>query len=425
MSKNKGETESPEFVEALALTLHGHQVGVLSHHSNGRNRLTFNPAYQALPDDKKPVVTLTQRVNSSYLDKPLSNAQRIPPVLSNLLPEGALREWISSSLKVHPSHEFALLTWLGRNLPGALIAEAILPGEIPAWALTSKEKIEPIQINPTAATQKFSLAGVQMKFSSLRADGRFNISADMGEDSWIIKTPSTVHKNVPTNEYSAMKLAEAIGVTIPEIELVPLNSLNKLPDIQLPNETLAYAIRRFDRDTQGRIHTEDFAQIFGLYAHDKYGKRNYEQIASSLYHYGEEGLEDSLQLARRLLANILLANGDAHLKNWTIIYPDGISPRLAPAYDIVSTLPYVEGESDIALNLGKQKNWHAIDMETFQTWAKRTGLPWPAIKIHLLDAITSARELWPEMLKDLPMLEQHKDTIKTHWTRLSDDFRIF
>jgi serine/threonine protein kinase HipA of HipAB toxin-antitoxin module len=40
------------------------------------------------------------------------------------------------------------------------------------------------------------------------------------------------------------------------------------------------------------------------------------------------------QFARRLLVNILVANGDAHLKNWSLIYPDTVTPELAPAYDI-------------------------------------------------------------------------------------------
>src|SRR5690606_11918442 len=99
----------------------------------------------------------------------------------------------------------------------------------------------------------------------------------------------------------------------------------------------------------GRIHSEDFAQVFELYAHEKYGRRNYEQIAATIYHYGGEGLPDTQQMARRLLANILLANGDAHVKNWTLHYPDQRTARLAPAYDILTTLPYIRGETDLAL----------------------------------------------------------------------------
>ncbi len=413
-----------ESVEALQLTLHGQRVGIVTHYSGGKNILTFDPEYRAMTEETRATMTLTQRINPNYLDKVLRSSQRVPPVISNLLPEGALREWMSTTLKIHPANEFPLLAWVGNNLPGAIIAGPVPGGRIPAWALSARDQVEAVQINVKGTAQKFSLAGVQMKFSTTRQDGRYNISAELGADSWIVKTPSTVHRNVPENEYSAMKLAEAIAVDIPEIELISLDSLDNLPEIQLPDESFAYAIRRFDRDAQGRIHTEDFAQVFELYAHDKYGKSNYEQIAAALYRFGADGLEDIQQMTRRLLANILLANGDAHLKNWTLIYPDTINPRLAPAYDIVSTLPYIRSETGIALNLGKRKEWYSMDLTTFQTWAQRTGIPWPAVKVHLLDALTAARDLWPRMLQDLPMQETHKEVLKSHWSKLPADFKL-
>ena len=413
-----------ESVEALQLTLHGQRVGFVTHYSGGKNILTFDPEYRAVPEETRATMTLTQRIDPNYLDKVLRSSQRVPPVISNLLPEGALREWTSTTLKIHPANEFPLLAWVGNNLPGAIIAGPVPGGRIPAWALSARDQVEAVQIDVNGATQRFSLAGIQMKFSATRQDGRYSINTEVGADSWIVKTPSTVHRNVPENEYSAMKLAEAIAVDIPEIALISLDSLDNLPDIQLPDESLAYAIRRFDRGAQGRIHTEDFAQIFELYAHDKYGKSNYEQVAAALYRFGADGLEDIQQLARRLLANILLANGDAHLKNWTLIYPDTINPRLAPAYDIVSTLPYIRGEMGIALNLGKRKEWYSMGLATFQTWAQRTGVPWPAVKVHLLDALTAARDLWPRMLQDLPMQETHKEVLKSHWSKLPADFKL-
>ncbi len=413
-----------ETVEALRLSLHDRRIGVITHYSGGKNILTFDPEYAALPQEIQPIMTLTQRVDRKYFERALLNAQRLSPVISILLPEGALREWMVASLKIHSSNEFPLLAWTGNNLPGAIIAAPVPMGEIPAWALSARDRVEAIQIDVRNAAQKFSLAGVQMKFSTTRKDGRFNIGAGIGGDSWIIKTPSTIHQNVPENEYSAMRLAQAIGVKIPEIELIALDALDNLPDIQLPDETVVYAIRRFDRGEQGRIHTEDFAQIFELYAHDKYGKRNYEQIAAALYRYGTAGLSDIQQMARRLLANILLANGDAHLKNWTVIYPDTINAELAPAYDIVSTLPYVKGETGLALNLGKQKRWYVVNLETFKTWSQRIGVPWPAVRVHLLDALSKARDTWPQLLQELPMREAHKEIMKDHWTRLSADFRM-
>jgi serine/threonine-protein kinase HipA len=200
--------------------------------------------------------------------------------------------------------------------------------------------------------------------------------------------------------------------------------LDNLPDIQLPNEVHAYAIKRFDRQEGHRVHTEDFAQVFQVYSHEKYQKFNYEQIANSLYQYGSQGLKDVQQMARRLLVNILLANGDAHLKNWSLIYPDSKRPMLSPAYDIVSTLPYVEGEQEFALNMAKNKNWYQADMASFEAWAKRIGAPWQAIKVHLEETLELARGHWLKMLTELPMDELHQQTLKAHWQNLHHDFRI-
>ncbi|MGO3740291.1 MAG: type II toxin-antitoxin system HipA family toxin [Marinomonas foliarum] len=89
---------------------------------------------------------------------------------------------------------------------------------------------------------------------------------------------------------------------------------------------------------------EDFAQVLVKYPHEKYNSDNYEQIAKNLYQFSGDGLNDVQQLARRLLVNTLLANGDAHLKNWSLLYSDQAPPKLSPAYDIVTTSVYIENE---------------------------------------------------------------------------------
>ncbi|MGP2852979.1 type II toxin-antitoxin system HipA family toxin [Serratia bockelmannii] len=413
-----------ESVQALALILHGVRVGVLAHYSGGRNILTFDPHYLALPGRVRPLFTLRQKAHAGYLEQVLQSSQRLPPVLSNLLPEGALRAWVAQSLKAHVNEEFPLIAWAGGNLPGALEARPLAASDIPAWALRSRGELEAVQIDVGMEAQKFSLAGVQMKFSSVRKEGRFNISSQVGADSWIIKTPSTVHRHLPENEYTAMRLAQAIGVDIPDIELVELTRLEHLPDIRLADEPYAYATRRFDRSESGRVHAEDFAQIFEIYAHDKYRGKNYDQIAAYLYEYGSESLADVQQMARRLLANILLANGDAHVKNWSMFYPNQTDIRLSPAYDIVTTLAYIPGESEAALNMAKEKRWDRISMQTFERWAERVDIPWSAIRVHLVDAIDKARNLWPALLEELPMADDHKSVLRRHWAALSPDFRL-
>lgn len=268
------------------------------------------------------------------------------------------------------------------------------------------------------------LAGVQMKFSMKEKEGRYNLTKGNELGDWIIKTPSTKHRHVPLNEYTAMSLAALAGIDIPDIKLVDLDKLDNLPPINLPEERQAFAIKRFDRDGRRRIHMEDFAQLLVKYPHEKYNSANYEQIGRVVYDYSGEGLADVQQLARRLLVNVLLANGDAHLKNWSLIYPDQITPRLSPAYDIVTTRVYIENESEFALNLGKNKRWYATTMSHFRSWAEKSGIPWRVIKPHLDDTMEKARTLWPKALEDLPMADAHKRTVKTHWRELKDDFRI-
>ncbi len=221
-----------------------------------------------------------------------------------------------------------------------------------------------------------------------------------------------------------MTLASLAGVDIPDIKLVDLDELDNLPQINLPDEKQAFAIRRFDRYENERIHMEDFAQILVKYPHEKYNSANYEQIGRILYGYSGDGLTDIQQFARRLLVNILLANGDAHLKNWSLHYSDQITPRLSPAYDIVTTSIYIDDEKRFALNLGKTKDWYKVTYENFQSWSDSSEIPWRAIKPHLDDTLDKAKSLWPEAIKNLPMNEEHKMKLKKHWGKLHKDFRF-
>ncbi len=142
-----------------------------------------------------------------------------------------------------------------------------------------------------------------------------------------------------------------------------------------------------------------------------------------LYQSSSERLKDIQQMARRLLINILLGNGDAHLKNWTLIYHDGYSPCLSPLYDVVFTVPYIEHDN-LALKMTASKQWFDITLKHFEIWSEKAGAPWIAVKPHLFDVMSKARNEWPELLQELPMAQEHKAELKRHWERLSTDFKI-
>ena len=413
-------------VTVLQLSVHGVLIGYLAGYKNGRNVLSIADTFKN--DSKRPTFSMITHPTFPHATKlmaePWVRNHRLHPVLSNLLPEGSLRELIAQELKVHVDNEFQLLSYLGEDLPGAIKATPMEPEDVPAHVLNTHGKAKAVKFDKVTQENKFSLAGVQMKFSMKEKDGRYNLSKGDVLGDWIIKTPSTKHKFVPLNEYTAMSLAGLAGVDIPEIKLVKLDKLDNLPQINLPDEREAFAIKRFDRDDTQRIHMEDFAQILAKYPHEKYTSANYENIGKVIYDFSGDGLADTQQFARRLLVNILLANGDAHLKNWSFLYADKITPRLSLAYDIVTTNVYIENETQYALNLGKTKDWYTVTMAHFQWWADKSDIPWRAIKPHLDDTLSKARELWPAALNALPMVDAHKDALKAHWGKLQKDFRV-
>lgn len=428
-------TDTGDEVNVLQLSIHGVLVGYLVGFKDGRNVLSIADTFKNNPE--RPTFSLITHPKfpnvAKLMAEPWARNQRLHPVLSNLLPEGSLRELIAQGLKVHVDNEFHILSYLGEDLPGAIEATPLEPEHVPVYlldgVLSTHGKAKAVKFAKTRQENKFSLAGVQMKFSMKEKDGRYNLSKGDVLGDWIIKTPSTKHKFVPLNEYTAMSLAKLVGINIPEIKLVELDKLDNLPQINLPDEKHAFAIKRFDRasidqEKGQRIHMEDFAQILVKYPHEKYTTANYENIGKVIYDFSGDGLADAQQCARRLLVNILLANGDAHLKNWSFLYADKITPRLSPAYDIVATKVYIEHETQYALNLGKTKEWYTVTMANFEAWAVKSGIPWRAIKPHLEDTLSKARKLWPEALNALPMYDAHKEGLVAHWGRLQEDFRI-
>lgn len=431
-----------EKLRLLELTLHDNLVGYLAGFQSGRNVLLFDDSFRN--DANRATLSVITRPDFPKSDQLLAQDwvknHKLHPILSNLLPEGSLRELIAQGLKAHVDHEFKLLGALGHDLPGALIATPIRADQVPA-SLKQRLRLssnQPFEITDEERIQndKFSLAGVQIKFSMRENSGRFTLGfngankPELGD--WIIKTPSVKHPNVPLNEYTAMKLAEAVGIEIPEVRLVEMSQLDNLLPVNLPDEQFAYAIKRFDREKMQspqssevkRIHMEDFAQVLVKYPYQKYDSANYEQIGRVIRQFSAEPNADLQQFARRLLVNILLANGDAHLKNWSLIYRDQKNPRLSPAYDILTTSLYIKDERQLSLNLARNKDWYQVNLEHFKFWSEQVDVPWRVIKPHLDDTLEKARDLWPSLISQLPITDAHKTKLQQHWKLLRTDFRV-
>lgn len=216
----------------------------------------------------------------------------------------------------------------------------------------------------------FSLAGVQLKFSTIAGEhGGLTIPTHGVGGDWIIKLPAQNYTNVPENEYAMMQLAQTIGTPIPEIRLVSLTAISNLPEMGILSGKQALAVKRFDRMSDSkRVHIKDFAQVYNIYPSKKYKGVSHANMASMLLLLtGETGLIDYI---RRLAFSVLIGNGDMHLKNWSLIYYDGRTPALSPSYDFLSSIPYLPGD-DMALTLGDTRDMQQIGLHQFEKLAKK------------------------------------------------------
>lgn len=338
-----------------------------------------------------------------------SSRMRLPPFFSNLLPEGPLRELIAEREGIRKQREFFLIARLGEDLPGAV---TVTPTTTLSW-----ETGEPLETTgePVEAMGplRFSLAGVQLKFSMLRKDRGMTLPMGGKGGDWIVKLPDNRYDRVPENEFSMMRWARASGIQVPEFQLERVADLEGLPEGIILREELAYAVRRFDRPEPGRrVHMEDLAQVLGLYSDEKYKKVNYETVAKIILNVaGRSELEEFL---RRLVFVIAIGNGDAHTKNWSLLYPDGIHATLSPAYDLVSTIQYMPNDT-IALNLARSKRFEDVSLASFERLARKLDLDRQEVLPIIASTVEATLQSWSDLRGELPIPEAFKRRIEDHF----------
>jgi serine/threonine-protein kinase HipA len=342
-------------VKALAVYLQDRLIGIINRLAGDRHLFAFEQHYIDHPD--RPTLSLSYKGQTGGLVTAVRPvARRLPPFFSTLLPEGPLRNYLAGKAGVKPEREFFLMAVLGADLAGAV---TIRPLDGQGDVHDPVEADEQDDDRPRTGVLRFSLAGVQLKFSAvMEASGGLTIPAHGIGGSWIVKLPSLQYPSVPENEYVMLELARAIGIQVPAIRLVGIADIEGLPPHAAQMKGQALATERFDRSAGGgQIHMEDFAQVFGLFPHDKYSHRSYANIAAVLW--AEAGDTSTYEFIRRLVFSVMIGNADMHLKNWSLLYPDGRHARLSPAYDFVSTLPYIP-EDKLALSFGGSRSLSEI-----------------------------------------------------------------
>jgi serine/threonine-protein kinase HipA len=197
-------------------------------------------------------------------------------------------------------------------------------------------------------TKRLSISGVQLKYSLQLNGGELAFTETAGQ--YILKPvpPSAIaySEQAPENEHLTMQIAEQVY----KINTSP-NAL-----IYFEDGTPAYITRRFDvRPDGSKYLQEDFAQLTGR-AKPTHGENfkydgTYEEIGHLIKKYVAASMPAMETFFKTIFFNYLLSNGDAHLKNFSLIQSGAGEYVLTPAYDLMSTIVHVPGETDTALDL--------------------------------------------------------------------------
>ena len=394
-------------VSVLEVQLYGETVGTLTRLQGDRNLFAFTQGF--VDNAARPTLGLSVKDSLGELITAYRpTLARLPPFFANMLPEAVMRDYLAQRAGVNPKREFSLLWALGKDLPGAVTIKA---ADDDAWPPEPDSDADKREAGRRKA-MRFSLAGVQLKFSGvMAATGGLTIPAEGTGGSWIVKLPSARFEGVPENEFAMMNLAKAVGIDVPELKLVPLAEIEGLPEGLGVLEGPALAVKRFDRSAEGLVHIEDFAQVFGVYPEGKYKMASAKNIAEVLA--AESTADDIAEFIRRLTFNVLIGNADMHLKNWSLIYPDRRRARLSPAYDFVSTIAYIPDDK-AALKFGRTKRMDEYSLDELSWIAAKARLPEKLVLDTAAETAARFEAVWTAEQKHLPLTKNLLDAIDAH-----------
>jgi len=325
--------------QSLAVWNGGKKAGTL-----GRNETYFfNYLPCEHPQEHLVSLTMPYRLQSWVSEKSLH------PIFQMNLPEGALREAIRSAFaKLLTVDDISLLRITGGNQIGR--NRFSLPDSDNPSIEEKPESLEEILTYPDAVelfnelvarhAEHSGISGVQPKVI-VEATDRATVTAS----SYIVKSWGNEFPQLAANEFFCMTAAKLSGLSVPEFSLSENGRL--------------FVMRRFDTVESGEnLGFEDFCSLQALGTDKKYNS-TYERVARTIKDFvSPENLAAAReQFFATLVLSAMVRNGDAHLKNFGVLYnnPQG-AVWLAPVYDIVTTTAYLQHDIP-ALHLAGTKKW--------------------------------------------------------------------
>ena len=305
-----------------------------------------------------------------------------------LLPEGYTRRCVAGWMHVAEEDYLSVLAGLGNECLGAVrICEPGAGGCSPSYKKISREELLEFAKEGASKSAQF-LAKAHLSLTG--ASGKTGLYYD-NKDGWympfgtapsthIVKQSHVRLSGIVANEQLCLRTAKILGIDVPESFIISVGT----------GEHILFATKRFDRLMQEdsrvidgkkvpfRLQQEDFAQALGVPASQKYekiGDSYLKRVFTLLRQYSDNPVEDQLKLWDICIFNYLIGNTDNHIKNIGLLYgKDRRTIRLAPAYDIVSTMIYEESTEQMAMAIDGELDIRKITKESFRAEARHIGL---------------------------------------------------
>lgn len=274
----------------------------------------------------------------------------LPPVFETSLPEGELLETIFRKMGkvIKLADDFDILKLVGKNLIGRLVATP--SGESPdsldvftgSEGLTALLRSSDSKALVTQAmvdlAERTGISGMLPKTFGI-SDGRSRLTIPAG--AYIVKTENDEFPGICIVEHACMAACRNAGL--------------KVPETLLSDDGKSLLVRRFDIGPDGtRFGFEDFCSLSGVGRKAKY-EGSYESVAKILSLFTTDIERDRRELFRAFAMMQLLKNGDAHLKNFGVLYSSTSDVRLSPIYDMVTTTSFIAKDSPALTFEGKRK----------------------------------------------------------------------
>lgn len=400
----------------LEVYLHGVKAGVLARRSQAKLRFTYLESWVA---DGRPPLSLSLPVRREAFEH-----EECAPFFEGLLPEGDFLRAIARTLHVSATNPFQLLNDLGGECAGA-ISVGPMGGEIPGtnsappkWLSDSEvgRLLTDLPRRPLLAAVdeveggngfRLSLAGAQDKVGVLARENEIGLSYGRPPTTAIIKAPIPHVEESVVNEAFCMALAAHSDLEVAAATAMLADSHEYL------------LVERFDRDAEtvdGRVHQEDFCQALGLVPAVKYEKEGGPGVADCaalIRRHCSAPARDLTAFLDALLFNFVIANYDAHSKNYTLLLDGPGSIRLSPLYDLLSTAVFQGTDRKLAMKYGGEnrpgyiRGRHldamAADLEVKPVLVRRRAV---SMAERVQASVEAARRSLPSAFQDRPMVDR-------------------